>query len=182
MWGEPGRGKCVGSLGLSHLRAGTCQRAGAVPTATYPVPPPHVPMEPRELTLMGSTVARLWGRGDRHHLGAGWLWWLCHHHALGPWFALLCWVFFAVAWPAKLGCLRDMPSGRTGLALAPILRTEREVPSEEGTRLEMVALGRAAGTHTSPCPDPLADALRDPVLPAGGDCPSAVGLFQCRLQ
>lgn len=55
---------------------------------------------------MGRTMAWPWGRGDRHHLGTGRPWWLCHYYALGPWFALL--HFFCSYRASKAG----VPLGR----------------------------------------------------------------------
>lgn len=96
---------------------------------------------------MGSTMAWLWGRGDKHHLGTGWLWWLCHHHVLSPCVALL-WFFFSYR-ASKAGVLPGHAPRDGILALAPPMRTEREVPSPEGTQLEMAAPGRCRDTHLS---------------------------------
>jgi len=104
-----------------------------------PVSPPHVPAEPRELAAMGSAMVWPWGRGDRHCLGTGQPWWLCQHHALGPWLPYF--VFFAATGPTKLGYPRDVPLGMVGLALAPSVRTERAVPPGEGSQAGTVAPG-----------------------------------------
>lgn len=84
------------------------------------------------------------GKRGRAHLGTGWLWWLCRHHVLSPWFALL--HFFCSYRAGNAGVPRDMPPGG---GLAPQVRTEREVPSPEGTQLEMAAPGRCGDTNLS---------------------------------
>lgn len=94
---------------------------------------------------------------------------------------LVCFGLFAAARPAKLGYHWDMPLTRVGLALAPPVRMEGEVLRGGDLAADRCSWG-AAGTRTSPRPDPLADALRAPTLPVSSDCPAAAGLFQRRLQ
>ena len=144
-WGGLGRGECVGSIGLSPPRGGTCQRrCGAhhhVPRATS-----SCPHGARGAGTDSSAVAWPWGRGDRHHLGSGRLWWLCHHHVLGP--CLPYFGFFAATGPAKLGyppgCAPRDDGVGSGTPSEGVLPPGRS-PSGEGTQPEMAARGGLRG-------------------------------------
>lgn len=170
----------MGSIGLSP------PRAGDVPTQVWcppPCAPHHFFVSPRSPGSWHQRAGPWPGHGEE---GTGTIWVqdgrggfaATTHWALGlPYF-----IFFAATGLAKLGYPRDVPLGMVGLALAPPVRTQRGGPLRGGDPARDGCSWGAAGTCTSPRPDPLADALRSPALPAGGDCPATVGLFQHCLQ
>lgn len=152
--GGLGRGECMGSVGLSPPRAGMCQhRCGAhhhVPHATS--------LYPTE--LCGLAIVKRGQAPSRHRMVMVAL----QPMYTGPWFALF-WdsVLLQIS---KAGVPWDMPLGMVVLDLAPIVRTEWEVPSGEGIQLEMVAPGGLWGHPLLPILLRLQKLCEAPSLPS----------------
>jgi len=178
-WGAPGTAERVGSVGLSPPRAGTCQcRCDAhhrVPSVTS-----SCPCRAQGAGSDGQRHGLAMGKRGQALSGRRTAMVALPTPCIGPLVALLC--FFCSYGANKAG----VPPGRAprngGVGPGTFSEDRAGGPAGWGVPSGDSCSWGAVGTPTSPRPDPLADALRDPVPPASSDCPAAAGLFQHRLQ